>query len=55
MGIVMKQYFIPTIKYILNYMFPYQKPCSRVSVFIQDSWLERIMNTPVLKDYITSK
>jgi hypothetical protein len=53
--IVMKHHFILTIKHILNRMFPYQEPPSRVSVLIQDSWLERIMHTPALKDYLSSK
>lgn len=40
------------INNILSFLFPYQAPQSRVSVFIQSTWLEKMMSPTQVKDYL---
>lgn len=45
-----------TINTILSILFPFEEPTSRTSVFIQETWLEKIMQPTQVKDYLwTSK
>jgi hypothetical protein len=40
------------INNILSILFPFQEPCSRQSVFIQETWIEKIMQPTQVKDYL---
>jgi hypothetical protein len=40
------------INHILTYLFPHQEPVGRPSVFIQETWLEKIMRPAQVKDYL---
>lgn len=40
------------INTILSFVFPFEEKPTRVSVFIQESWLEKTMRPTQLKDYI---
>jgi hypothetical protein len=44
----MKQY----INTILSFLFPFQELNSKVSVLSEQSWLEKVMTSPQLKDYL---
>jgi hypothetical protein len=37
---------------ILSIIFPFKENNTRPSVFIQDTWLEKIMKPTQIKDYI---
>ncbi len=37
---------------ILSILFPFEEPAGRVSVFMQDTWIERIMKPTQVKDYL---
>jgi hypothetical protein len=41
-----------TINTILSILFPFRELNDRPSVFIQSTWLEKVMTTPQLKDYL---
>ncbi len=41
-----------TINTILSILFPFQELNDRPSVFIQQSWLEKTLTSPQLKDYL---
>ena len=41
-----------TITNILTFLFPFEEPTSRTSVFIQETWLEKIMQPTQVKDYL---
>ena len=41
-----------TVEKILSFLFPFENVNSRPSVFIQDTWLEKIMNPTQVKDYL---
>jgi len=40
------------INQILTFMWPHRDPIGRPSVFIQESWLEKIMRPTQVKDYL---
>jgi len=40
------------INTLLSFLFPYQEPEPRVSVFIQNTWLEKTMSPTQVKDYL---
>ena len=40
------------INQILTYLFPHQEPVGRPAVFIQETWLEKIMRPTQVKDYL---
>lgn len=40
------------INNLLSALFPYKEHTYRTSVFIQDTWLERIMRPTQVKDYM---
>lgn len=40
-----------TIINILSILFPFQENNTRVSVFIQETWLEKVMRPTQVKDY----
>ena len=40
------------INTILTFLFPFEEPTSRTSVFIQETWLEKIMRPTQMKDYL---
>ena len=40
------------INTILSILFPFQELNDRPSVFIQQSWLEKVMTSPQVKDYL---
>ena len=44
----MKQY----ITTILSILFPFREYNDRPSVFIQSTWLEKVMTSPQVKDYL---
>jgi ABC-type uncharacterized transport system permease subunit len=41
-----------TINTILSILFPFKELNSKVSVLSEQSWLEKVMTTPQLKDYL---
>lgn len=41
-----------TINKILSFFFPFEEYTSRTSVFMQQSWLEKVMTSPQVKDYL---
>jgi len=41
-----------TINTILSFLFPFREYNDRPSVFIQSTWLEKVMTTPQVKDYL---
>jgi hypothetical protein len=41
-----------TINTILSILFPFQELNDRPSVFVQQSWLEKLLTSPQLKDYL---
>jgi len=43
---------IETIEKILTFLYPYNEPCGRPSVFIQESWLDNVMRDTQVKDYL---
>jgi hypothetical protein len=47
----MKQ-VIQTINNLLSTLFPVEKLDSRPSVFIQDTWLDKVMQPTQVKDYL---
>lgn len=44
-----------TITNILSFLFPFEEPTSRTSVFIQETWLEKIMQSTQVKDYLWAR
>ena len=40
---------------ILSLLFPFQELKDRPSVFLQESWIERVMRPTQLKDYLWSR
>lgn len=41
-----------TITTILSILFPFREYNDRPSVFVQSTWLEKVMTSPQLKDYL---
>ena len=41
-----------TIQSILSVLFPFREINDRTSVFVQQTWLEKMMNSPQVKDYL---
>jgi hypothetical protein len=41
-----------TINSILSILFPFKEHNCRMSVFIQETWLEKIMRPTQVKDYL---
>jgi hypothetical protein len=41
-----------TITTILSILFPFREYNDRPSVFIQSTWLEKVMTSPQVKDYL---
>jgi hypothetical protein len=41
-----------TITTILSIIFPFRELNDRPSVFIQSTWIEKVMTSPQLKDYL---
>ena len=48
----MKIHIINTVKQILSFLFPFQELKDRQSVFIQDTWLDKVMSPTQVKDYL---
>ena len=48
----MKLHIINTVKEILNFLFPFEELNDRPSVFIQDGWLDKVMQPTQIKDYL---
>ena len=44
-----------TINTILSILVPFEGPTSRTSVFIQETWLEKIMRPTQVKDYLWTR
>lgn len=40
------------INNILSFVFPFDDKPSRTSVFIQESWIEKVMRPTQVKDYL---
>lgn len=40
------------INQILTFMWPHREPIGLPSVFIQETWLEKIMRSTQVKDYL---
>jgi len=41
-----------TINTILSILFPFRELNDRPSVFVQQSWLEKLLTSPQIKDYL---
>ena len=39
---------------ILSFLFPFQDLNNRPSVFVQQTWLDKIMTSSTIKDYLWS-
>jgi hypothetical protein len=50
-----KQKMIETINKILNKLFPFKEYHNKQSYFMSDTWLQKNMQEPYLKDWIWSK
>jgi hypothetical protein len=37
---------------ILSFLFPFEEPISRKSVFIQEAWIDNVMRDTQVKDYL---
>lgn len=48
----MKIHIINTVKEILSFLFPFRELKDRQSVFIQDTWLDKVMQPTHLRDYL---
>lgn len=48
----MKLHIINTVKEILNFLFPFEELNDRPSVFIQQTWLEKNLDSLHVKDYL---
>jgi len=40
------------ISKILSLLFPHQEPSSKLSIFLEETWLEKIMKPTQVKDYL---
>jgi len=40
------------INNILSFLFPFQEPIARKSVFIQETWIDNVMRDTQVKDYL---
>ena len=48
----MKIHIIHTVNEILSFLFPFQELKDRQSVFLQNTWLDKVMTPTHLKDYL---
>jgi len=37
---------------ILSFLFPFEEPIARKSVFISETWIENVMRSTQVKDYL---
>jgi len=37
---------------ILSFLFPFEEPISRKSVFIQETWIDNVMRSTQVKDFL---